>query len=97
MFALDIGPYDEVGLDFDRVARRFGVGRPTWVELPDIGGDFVGQCSAADLGRQSCVLLWHLDGLVIGVEFLGGDELDVDSSKTLATSSTTSSAMCSGR
>ena len=71
LFALDIGPFDEVGLDFDRVARRFGVGRPTWLELPEIGGDFVGQCLPADLGRQTCVLLWHFDGLVIGVELFG--------------------------
>ncbi len=69
LFALDIGPFDEVGLDFDRVARRFGVGRAAWVEPPDIGGDFVGLCFAGDLARQTCVLLWHRDGLVIGLEF----------------------------
>ena len=74
LFALDIGPFDEVGLDFDRVARRFGVGRPAWTELADIGGDFVGVCFTADLGRPTCVMLWHEDGLVIGVDVTIDDE-----------------------
>ncbi|HET9547294.1 MAG TPA: hypothetical protein VFO97_05635, partial [Desertimonas sp.] len=69
LFALDIDPYDEVGLDFDRVARRFGAGQPAWVELPQIGGDFVGVCRPSEPSRQACLVLWHRDGLVIGAEF----------------------------
>ena len=69
LFALDIDPYNEVGLDFDRVARRFGAGQPAWVELPQIGGDFVGVCRPSEPSRQACLVLWHRDGLVIGAEF----------------------------
>ncbi len=35
-------------------------------------------CSASDLSRQTCVFLWHRDGLVIGLEVPvppGTDEL----------------------
>ena len=53
LFALDIAPFDDAGLDFDRVARRFGVGRAAWVEPAVIGGDLAGLCGAAQLGRPT--------------------------------------------
>ena len=68
LFALDIGDVAERGLDFDRVVRRFGAGRAVWSEPATIGGDLVGVCFTADLATQRCVVLWHRDGLVIGLD-----------------------------
>ena len=69
MFALDIAPFDDAGLDFDRVARRFGVGRAAWTEPPTIGGDLAGTCFVAGARQPDLRVLWHRDGLVIGVDF----------------------------